>query len=118
MKIKVGVIFGGETVEHEVSVISAVQAMNHMNTEKYDIVPIYISKDKNWYTGKMLMEIDKYKASEDGITNIKNNSTVKFKDNGDIDIFVDNNTGIRISPNSKSIELYGTFKINGKVVGN
>ena len=66
---------------------------------------------------KTIMEIDKYKTSEDGITNIKNNSTVKFKDNGDIDIFVNNNTGIRISPNSKSIEVYGSFKINGKEVG-
>ena len=34
MKIKVGVIFGGETVEHEVSIISAVQAMKHINEEK------------------------------------------------------------------------------------
>lgn len=66
---------------------------------------------------KIIMEIDKYKTSEDGITNIKNNSTVKFKDNGDIDIFVNNNTGIRISPNSKSIEVYGSFKINGKEIG-
>ena len=41
MKIKVGVIFGGETVEHEVSIISAIQAINNMNTDKYDIVPIY-----------------------------------------------------------------------------
>ena len=60
MKIKVGVIFGGETVEHEVSIITAVQAMEHMNTEKYEIVPIYISKDRIWYTGKMLMDIDVY----------------------------------------------------------
>ena len=66
---------------------------------------------------KIIMEIDKYKTSEDGITNIKTNSTVKFKDNGDIDIFVNNNTGIRISPNSKSIEVYGSFKINGKEIG-
>ncbi len=65
MKIKVGVIFGGESVEHEVSIISAVQAMNNMNKEKYDIIPIYISKDKIWYTGKMLMEIDIYKDFED-----------------------------------------------------
>lgn len=64
MKIKVGVIFGGETVEHEVSIISAVQAMNSMNLEKYDIVPIYISKDRTWYTGKMLMDIDVYKNFE------------------------------------------------------
>jgi len=60
MKIKVGVIFGGETVEHEVSIITAVQAMEHMNKDKYEIVPIYISKDRIWYTGKMLMDIDVY----------------------------------------------------------
>lgn len=65
MKIKVGVIFGGETVEHEVSIISAVQAMNSMNEEKYDIIPIYIAKDRTWYTGKMLMDIELYKDFED-----------------------------------------------------
>ena len=61
MKIKVGVIFGGETVEHEVSIISAVQAMANIDTNKYDIVPIYISKDRVWYTGKMLTDIEIYK---------------------------------------------------------
>lgn len=61
MKIKVGVIFGGETVEHEVSIISAVQAMESINKEKYDIVPIYVTKDRKWYTGKMLMDISIYK---------------------------------------------------------
>ena len=60
MKIKVGVIFGGETVEHEVSIITAVQAMEQINKDKYEIVPIYISKDRIWYTGKMLMDIDVY----------------------------------------------------------
>lgn len=61
MKIKVGVIFGGETVEHEVSIITAVQAMEHINREKYDVVPIYISKDRIWYTSPMLTDIDVYK---------------------------------------------------------
>ena len=42
--IKVGVIFGGESVEHEVSNITAVQAMSYMDKEKYEVVPIYISK--------------------------------------------------------------------------
>lgn len=65
MKIKVGVIFGGETVEHEVSIISAVQAMNNMDEEKYEIIPIYISKDRTWYTGTMLKEIDIYKNFDD-----------------------------------------------------
>lgn len=61
MKIKVGVIFGGPTVEHEVSIISAVQAMNYLNTEKYDIYPIYVAKDRTWYCGKMLTDIDVYR---------------------------------------------------------
>lgn len=61
MKIKLGVIFGGETVEHEVSIITAVQAMEHINESKYEIIPIYISKDRIWYTGAMLKDIDVYK---------------------------------------------------------
>ena len=64
MKIRVGVIFGGESVEHEVSIISAIQAMNKMDTEKYDIVPIYITKDRKWYTGDMLKEIEVYSDPE------------------------------------------------------
>ena len=60
MRIRVGVIFGGETVEHEVSIISAIQAMNKMDEEKYEIIPIYITKDREWYTGNMLREIDSY----------------------------------------------------------
>ena len=60
MKIKLGVIFGGETVGHEVSIISAVQAMNKINQEKYDIIPIYITKDGEWYTGNMLMDVEVY----------------------------------------------------------
>jgi D-alanine-D-alanine ligase len=59
--LKIGVIFGGESVEHEVSVITAVQAMSFMDTDKYEIVPIYISKDRNWYTGEALRDMKTYK---------------------------------------------------------
>lgn len=58
--IKLGVIFGGESVEHEVSIISAVQAMNKIDNEKYEIIPIYITKDREWYTGDILRDIDIY----------------------------------------------------------
>ena len=60
MRIRVGVIFGGESVEHEVSIISAMQAMNKLDLEKYEVVPIYITKDREWYTGEMLKEIDTF----------------------------------------------------------
>lgn len=62
--IKLGVIFGGESVEHEVSIISAVQAMNKMDTEKYEIIPIYITKDREWYTGQSLKDIEIYQDLE------------------------------------------------------
>ncbi len=65
VKIKVGVIFGGETVEHEVSIISALQAIENINREKYDIIPIYIAKDRTWYTGHMLFDIEVYKDFKD-----------------------------------------------------
>ena len=58
MKIKLAVIFGGDSVEHEISIITAVQAMGFIDQNKYDIIPIYIGKDRIWYTGKMLMDID------------------------------------------------------------
>lgn len=60
MKIRLGVIFGGESVEHEVSIISAVQAMYKLDNEKYDVVPIYITKDRQWYTGEALKDIETY----------------------------------------------------------
>lgn len=60
MKIRLGVLFGGESVEHEVSIISAIQAMNKMDTEKYEIVPIYVTKDRQWYTGDSLKDIEVY----------------------------------------------------------
>ena len=61
MKTKIGVIFGGRSVEHEVSVISALQAINNIDKEKYEIIPIYISKDRTWYVGNQLSKIENYK---------------------------------------------------------
>lgn len=91
---------------------------NDATIDKYSLITKdYTDTEAIQEVRKIIMEIDKYKTTEDGITNIKNNSTIKFKDNGDIDIFVSNNTGIRISPKTKSIEIYGSLKINGKEIG-
>lgn len=61
MKLKVGFIYGGISTEHEISIISALQAINNMNLDKYDVVPIYLSKNGVFYTGKYLLNIDNYK---------------------------------------------------------
>ena len=77
MKIKIGVIFGGETVEHEVSIISALQAIQNLNTEKYDVVPIYIAKDRVLYTGDPLFEVDTFKEFDKFKKSVKEVSLCK-----------------------------------------
>lgn len=59
-KMQLGVIFGSRTCEHEVSIISAVQLMRHVNREKYDVIPIYITQKGEWYTGEPLLDIKTY----------------------------------------------------------
>lgn len=71
MKIKVGVFFGGKSVEHEVSIITAIQAIENMDKDKYDIVPIYITKDNKMYCGDLIGDISNYKD----IDNLLKNST-------------------------------------------
>ena len=64
MKIKVGVFFGGNSVEHEISVITMNQAISSLNPEKYEIVPIYIAKNGVMYTGDDLLDLYSFKDME------------------------------------------------------
>ena len=64
MKIKIGVFFGGKSVEHEVSVITAIQAIENIDKNKYDVIPIYITKDNKMYCGNFIGDIKQYKNIE------------------------------------------------------
>ncbi len=61
MKTNVAVFYGCRSVEHEVSIISAVQAMRAINREKYDVTPVYVDKDGEMYTGDCLFTIEEYR---------------------------------------------------------
>ena len=61
MKTTVGVFFGGRSVEHEISVLTALQSMYAFDSTRYNIIPIYISKDGRWYSGDALMSVSNYK---------------------------------------------------------
>lgn len=80
MKINVAVLFGGKSVEHEVSVISAVQAMYSLSRGKYNVYPVYITKDNRMYTGEALTDIEKYK---DVPALLKTCTRVMFVNHGD-----------------------------------
>lgn len=69
MKVKVGVFFGGKSVEHEVSIISALQAVRYIDKEKYDVIPIYITKNNEMYVGEDIGNIEKYKNIKELIKN-------------------------------------------------
>jgi len=86
MKENVGFLYGGNSTEHEISIISAVQAMNHVDLEKYEVVPIYMAKDNTMYYSQELLNMNIYndlnklkqKATEVILTK-KNNEFVLIK---------------------------------------
>lgn len=49
-KLKVGVVFGGKSSEHDVSIVSGTSVISNLNKDKYEVLPIYIDKNGNWYT--------------------------------------------------------------------
>ncbi len=61
MKTNIGVFFGGRSTEHEISVISANQAMHAIDRERFDVTPVYITKQGRWYTGEALLDIASYR---------------------------------------------------------
>lgn len=60
-KLKVGLFFGGRSTEHEVSVITALQAYENLDKEKYDVIPIYVSKQEEFFTSSRFLDIKNYK---------------------------------------------------------
>ena len=61
MKTNIAVFFGGRSTEHEISVISANQAMAAMDSDKYNVIPVYITKDGRWFTGSALTDVKNYR---------------------------------------------------------
>ncbi len=61
MKIKVALVFGGKSTEHEISIISALQSYEWFDHNKYEVFPVYLSKDNEFYFGEDLSKIENYK---------------------------------------------------------
>lgn len=85
MKINMAVFFGCCSVEHEVSIISAVQAMRAINREKYGVIPVYVTKEGEMLTGDGLLKIENYKnlsellKTAEPVTFIRRNGAVFMK---------------------------------------
>lgn len=75
--MRLGVVFGSRSVEHEVSIITATQLMKHVDTDRYQIVPLYIDKRGRWWTGDSLrlaetfQKLDLQNPQTEGITPVE-----------------------------------------------
>ncbi|TVR21079.1 MAG: D-alanine--D-alanine ligase [Anaerolineaceae bacterium] len=63
-KQTIGVIFGGRSVEHDVSIVTGHQIMRAFDRERYEVVPVFITRDGKWYTGEPLLELDNFRDEE------------------------------------------------------
>ena len=81
MKLNVAVIFGGKSTEHDISIISAHQTIENIDKEKYNVIPVYISKTGDFYYSKdgLLLDMKNYKNQKDLISKCRNISFVKIK---------------------------------------
>jgi D-alanine-D-alanine ligase len=55
------VLFGGVSVEHDVSILTGITAINSLDEKKYNPIPVYLSRDGRFFTGKSLLDLDSYK---------------------------------------------------------
>jgi len=60
-KLKIAVIFGSRSVEHEVSIVTAMQVFENINREKYKVIPVYIDKSGRWLVDEKLEKLESFK---------------------------------------------------------
>lgn len=79
MKLNIGVLFGGNSVEHEVSVISASQAIAAIDKERYHVIPLYLTKDHRLFSGDALLDVKNFRNLNVLLGKCKQVSIVKIQ---------------------------------------
>lgn len=82
MKLNVAVFMGGKSTEHEISCISANQAIEALDKDKYNVIPVYISKNNDLYYGDELLSLKNYADLNDLCSKLKKISL--YKDNNKV----------------------------------
>ena len=119
MKTNVAFFFGCMSVEHEVSIISAVQAMLAVDTEKYNVIPVYVTKNGEMFTGVSLLKIENYR---DLPALLKNVWAVNFVRRGDKVLMVKDTKGVFAKKSETVIDVafpvvHGTNCEDGTIQG-
>ena len=116
MKLNVAVFMGGKACEHEISCISANQAIEALDKNKYNVIPIYIAKNNDLYTGEQLLNLKNYADLENLKSHLK--KIAIYKDNNKV--FIKPIKGLK--PRKKQIDIafevvHGTNVEDGTLAG-
>ncbi len=119
MKIAVAVLFGGKSVEHEVSIISGVQAMAALDETAYEVIPVYITKGNEFYTGDVLKDVAAY---QDIPATLKVASRATFEVDGTKTYLISGEFGLFKKPTRQLIDVvmpvvHGTNVEDGALQG-
>ena len=120
MKKKIGVIFGGRSVEHEVSVITGMQVVENLDKSRYEAVPIFIDKEGRWLTGEELFDFDNFKNNN--LSNLKEVIVTSRFDDKKLYSHPDAIGGflkkkVEIAIDAVFIALHGTYGEDGTIQG-
>lgn len=110
----IGIIFGGKSVEHDISIITGVQTLNAINKLKYNIVPIYISKNGDWYTSNSFFDITTFQK-DDGYK--KYAIKIQLGDGGKV--YIDKNKKLKLinKIDFALLATHGSYGENGSLQG-
>ncbi len=62
--LNLAIFYGGKSVEHDISIITAIQVMKNLDKDKYNITPIYIDENNNWYVLEDYLDVNIYANKE------------------------------------------------------
>ncbi len=117
MKKTIGVIFGGKSVEHDVSIITAHNPVidSLLATQKYEVIPIYISKNGDWYSTPEMNDIEYFKSGL--LEKLSKLKKLQISVNQGFEIITPGILGKKIKIDIAFPAMHGTFGEDGSLMG-
>ena len=124
MKKTVAVLFGGRSSEHEISVITGLEAINAIDTEVYDVIPVYIDLRGRWFTGDKLRDKSIYRNTPDSLADLKAVTLMPIPGFAGLKVLNSSKGGLFSSPKEEFIQVdvylpafHGQFGEDGCIQG-
>lgn len=124
-KLRVAILFGGRSVEHEISVISGIQLIEAIDRERIEPIPVYIAQSGRWYSGDPLLKREFYKNLPSNLSSISEVSLLPCPGTGGLTVLSGSNQFLNLFSKKASIlpvDLYipvfhGDFGEDGCIQG-